>query len=96
MQSNQHIEKMALLWSNARMLNDRCSGLFFNDMGRAALLAVIFGVVVMLATGCSSTGTGFSTRLVSPVLATQGNSDPQDDGWYQPPRSPGFNDLTGS
>ena len=62
MQSNQHIE-MARPWSNAKMLNDRCSGFFFNDMGRAALLAVIFGVVVMLATGCSSTGTGFSTRL---------------------------------
>ena len=96
MQSNKHIEKMALPWSNARMLNDRCSGFFFNDMGRAALLAVIFGVVVMLATGCSSTGTRFSTRLVNPVVATQGNSDSQDDGWYQPPRSPGFNDLTGS
>jgi hypothetical protein len=96
MQSNQHIEKTALSWSNARTLNDRCSGFFFNDMGRAALLAVIFGVVVMLATGCSSTGTGVSTRLVSPVLATQDSSDSQDDGWYQPPRSPGFNELTGS
>ena len=48
MQSNQHIER-ALAWSNARMLNDRCSGFFFNDMGRAALRAVILGVVVMLA-----------------------------------------------
>jgi hypothetical protein len=96
MQSNQHIEKMALPWSNARALNDRCSGFFFNDMGRTALLAVIFGVVVMLATGCSSTGTGISARLVSPVLATQRNSDSHDDGWYQPPRSPGFHDDTGS
>jgi hypothetical protein len=78
------------------MLNDRCSGFFFNDMGRAALLAVIFGVVVMLATGCSSTDTGISARLVSPVLSTQGNSDWQDDGWYQPARSPGFHDETGS
>ncbi len=96
MQSNQHIERPALPWSNARTLNDRYFGFFFNDMGRAALLAVIFAVVVMLTTGCSSTGTGISTRLVSPVLATQGNSDSQDDGWYRPPRSPGFNDLTGS
>jgi hypothetical protein len=78
------------------MLSDRCSGFFFNDTGRAALLAVIFGIVVMLATGCSSTGTGISTKLVSPVLATQGISDPQDDGWYQPTRSPGFDDLTRS
>jgi hypothetical protein len=78
------------------MLNDRCSGFFFNDMGRAALLAVVLGVAVGLATGCSSTGAGFSARLVSPVLTTQQDSDPQDDGWYQPPRSPSFNDLTGS
>jgi hypothetical protein len=96
MQSNQYIEKTALPWSNAKTLNDHCSGFFLNDKGRAALLAVIFGVVVMLATGCSSTGTRLSARLVSPVLATQGNSDSQDDGWYQPPRSPGFNDETGS
>ena len=96
MQSNQYIEKTALPWSNAKTLNDHCSGFFFNDMGRAALLAVIFGVVIMLATGCASTGTGISARLVSPVLATQGNSDSQDDGWYQPPRSPGFHDETGS
>jgi hypothetical protein len=96
MQSNQHIEKMTLPCSNARMFGDRCSGLFFNDTGRTAFLVVIFGVAVMLATGCSSTGTGISTRLVSPVLATQGISDPQDDGWYQPPRSPGFDDLTRS
>ena len=38
MQSNQHRENMARPWSSAKMLNDRCSGFFFNDMGRAALL----------------------------------------------------------
>jgi hypothetical protein len=78
------------------MLSDRCSGLFFNDMGRTAFLTVILGVGVVLATGCSQTGMGFSTKLVSPVRTTQDDSDPQDDGWYQPPRSPGFDDLTRS
>jgi hypothetical protein len=80
MQSNQHIE-MALPWSNARMLNDRCSGFFFNDMGRAALLAVIFGVVVMLATGCSSTGGAVKARLMEP----QPNADivAANRDWYQ-------------
>jgi hypothetical protein len=42
MQLNQHIEKMARPWSSAKMLNDRCSGFFFNEIGRAALLAVVF------------------------------------------------------
>ena len=80
MQSNQHIE-MALPWSNARMLNDRCSGLFFNDMGRAALLAVIFGVVVMFATGCSATGGGVKAGLMEP----QPNADivAANRDWYQ-------------
>ena len=78
------------------MLSDRCSGLFYNDTGRTAFLVVIFGVAVMLATGCSTTGAGISTGLVSPVRTVQDNSDPQDDGWYQPPRSPGFDDLTRS
>ena len=83
-------------WSNAKMLNDRCSGFFINDIGRAALLAVVFVVAVLLATGCSSAGGGVKAGLITPTINSQQNSDPQDDGWYQPPRSPGFNDLTGS
>jgi hypothetical protein len=86
MESNQHIER-ALAWSNARMLNDRCSGLFFNDMGRAALLAVIFGVVVMLATGCSSTGGGVKAGLMEPQepQEPQPNADivAANRDWYQ-------------
>jgi len=85
MQSNQHIEKMALPWSNARMLNDRCSGFFFNDTGRAALLAVIFGVVVMLATGCSSTGGGVKAGLIQPQeLQPNANIVAANRDWYQP------------
>jgi hypothetical protein len=96
MQLNQHIERMARPWSGAKMLNDHCSGFFFNDMGRAALLAVVFGVVVLLATGCSSTGTGVKAGLIAPVTSASQDSVPEDDGFYHPPRSPGFNDLTGS
>ena len=58
--------------------------------------AVVLGVTIALTTGCSSTGTGTNARLVSPSLTTQQASDPQDGGWYQPPRSPGFDDLFGS
>jgi hypothetical protein len=96
MQLNQHIDKMARPWSNAKMLNDRCSGLFFDDIGRAALLAVIFGLALVLATGCSSTGGGVKAGLISPVTSAHQGSVREDDGFYQPPRSPGFNDLSGS
>jgi hypothetical protein len=96
MQLNQHIERMARPRSSAKMLNDYCSGFFFNDMGRAALLAVAFGVAVVLATGCSSTGGGVKAELIAPVTNAPQDSVPEDDGFYHPPRSPGFNDLTGS
>jgi hypothetical protein len=71
MQSHPHIEKMARPWSSAKLLNDRCSGFFINDMGRAALLAVLFGVAVVLATGCSSTGGGVKAGLITPVINSQ-------------------------
>jgi hypothetical protein len=71
MQLNQHIEKMARPWSSAKMLDDGCSGFFLNDIGRAALLAVVFGVTVVLATGCSSTGGGVKAGLITPVINSQ-------------------------
>jgi hypothetical protein len=79
MQFNQHIEKMARPWSSAKMFNDRCSGFFFNDMGRAALLAVVFGVAVVLATGCSSTGGGVKAGLITPVINSQQGTVPENN-----------------
>ena len=67
-----------------------------NNIGRATLLPAIFGLAVMLATGCASTSGGVKTALISPLKDTRGSSPPEDDGLYQPLRSPGFNDLTGS
>jgi hypothetical protein len=58
--------------------------------------AAALGVTIALATGCSSKGTGINARLVSPVLTTTQNSDPQGGSGYQPPRCPGFDDLFGS
>jgi hypothetical protein len=62
---------------------------------RDGLLAVALAALVVLATGRSSTGTGFSARLVSPVSAAQQGSDLEDEGRYKPPRSPSFSDLFG-
>jgi len=55
-----------------------------------------FGLAVLVATGCASTGGGFRTGLIAPVATTLQGSVQEDDGFYHPPRSPGFNDLTGS
>lgn len=56
----------------------------------------MFGGAVVLTTGCSSPGGGVKAGLIAPVINTQPGSVIENDGFYQPPRSPGFNDLTGS
>jgi hypothetical protein len=47
-----------------------CEGLW-DYIRRAALLAAAIGTTAVLATGCSSTGTGIQARLISPVPANQ-------------------------
>jgi hypothetical protein len=96
MQSNQEIHRISSSRNGGRLFNDRCSCLWFSNVGRAALLAIIFGGALALTTGCSSTGGGAKAGLIAPVINTQPGIVPEDDGVYQPPRSPGFNDLTGS
>jgi hypothetical protein len=58
-QLNPPINEMLRLCGNAKMLTHGCSGLFFKEIGRAALLGLIFGLAVVLATGCSSKATVF-------------------------------------
>jgi hypothetical protein len=74
----------------ASLSSDHYSGGFWDHIRRAALLAVALGTTVVLATGCSSTGTGFNARLISPVPTNPQPTHFDDDNWYQPSRSPGF------
>src|SRR5271166_109644 len=97
MKMNQHIVTRPCPSGNARWLRNHCSGAFWDRIRRAALPAVMFAVAVVLATGCSSTGTGFHPLLISsPLPAAQQSSDLEENGLNQPPRSPAFNDLFGS
>jgi hypothetical protein len=66
-------------------------------IGRATLLAVALGTTAVLATGCSSTGTGFHAGLISPVPTSQQAANFENENWYQPSQSPAFDpDLFGS
>jgi len=58
--------------------------------------AAFFGLAVLLAAGCASTDGGVKTGLIAPVTTAHQGSAQEGDGFYQPPRSPGYNDLTGS
>ena len=69
-----------------KVQKNRKSGL--TDIAHAAFVGLAF----LLAAGCASTGGGVRTGLIAPVTTAH----QEGDGFYQPPRSPGYNDLTGS
>ena len=97
MKINQSLVRTAGPSSRATLLPDHCAGVFAKQIERAALIAVALGATVVLATGCSSTGTGFDARLISPVASNQQAANSEDENWYQPSRSPEFDpDLFGS
>jgi hypothetical protein len=68
-----------------------------NNVRPMALLAVLFSVAMLAMTGCASTGGGLNAGLFSPVTGRQQDLFSNDaiDAIYQPPRSPGFNELAG-
>ena len=96
MRINQYLVKTAPPLSSDTLLPDHCFGVLGKRIEPAALLAVALGTTVVLATGCSSTGAGYNAGLISPVPNQQATNS-EDDNWYQPSRSPGFDpDLFGS
>ena len=93
---NKHIVKSICPSSSGSLLTDHCSGAFLNDITRAALLTVVLGITVVLATGCASMGHGVSARLISPVTNNHQPADAEENDTYQPARSPAFSDFFGS
>jgi hypothetical protein len=97
MKINKYLMKTADPSTSSTLLPEHCSWLLVNRVERAGLLAVTLAAIVVLATGCSSTGTGFSERLISPVQNNRQAIHFEDDSDYQPPRSPAFDpDFFGS
>ena len=64
---NQYLVKTACPSSSGTLRPEPCAGVSVKHIERAGLLAVALGATVVLATGCSSTGTGFGARLINPV-----------------------------
>ena len=93
---NLYIVKSAYRSSGGSLLTDHCSGAFLNEIKRCALLTVMLGIIVVLVTGCSSTGTGFNARLISPISINQQDANAEDDETQQPTGSPAFSDFLGS
>jgi hypothetical protein len=65
--------------SSGSLLTCRCSGAFVDEVKRSAFLIVILSVIVVLATGCSTTGTGSSGRLISLITASHQNANSGDN-----------------
>ena len=95
MKATQYIVNTAHRSSGGCLLTGRRSGAFVNEIKRSVFLIVILSLIVVLATGCSTTGTGSNTRLISPIPTNHPDANSEDDGVYQPVRSPAFNDLFG-
>lgn len=96
MKINQHIAKLVCHSSSGSLLTDHCSGAFSSEIRRSVLLTAMLGVIVVLATGCSSTGTDFKARLISPIPTNSQAANSEDEGSYQQAESPSFSDLFGS
>ena len=77
----QQVVKPVCLSSNNSLLTDHCTGAFWDEIMRAALLIVVLGVTAVLATGCSSTDNGFSARILSPIATNQQASGPEGIDW---------------
>jgi hypothetical protein len=95
MKLKQQPVKTARPLGPGRLVRHHCFGVLLNRIKHSPLIALLLAATVVLATGCSSTGTNFSARLISPSPINQQPSISEDNGSYQPPRSPGFNDLFG-
>ena len=94
MRMNKYIVNTPCFPDTARLISGHCSRAFRDHIRRAALPAVMLAVAVVLETGCSSTGAGFSPFLIRGTLpAAQQRSRLEENGWNQPPRRPAFNDL---
>jgi hypothetical protein len=96
MKAIQYIVKTPHRSSGGSLLTGPCSGAFVNEIKRSAFLVIILSVIVVLATGCSSTAMGSDVRLISLVPTKQRVTNFDDDRRYQPARSPAFSDLFGS
>ena len=81
MKINQSLVQKAGPSSRAALLPDHCAGVFVKQIERAPLLAAALGATVVLATGGSSTGTGFDARLISPARSNQQAANSEDDNW---------------
>ena len=94
MRMNKYIVDTPCSPDNARLISGHCSRAFWDHIRRAALPAVMLAVAVVLETGCSSTGAGFSPLLIrGPLPAAQQSSGLEQNGWNEPPQRPAFNDL---
>ena len=90
MKPNLFSSSVISLTCSDSILTHHCSGFYLPNIGRCALLAVALGLSAMLATGCSSTGERFQARLTGSTPTTPRVREPEDNGGYQPTRSPAF------
>ncbi len=72
MKLKQHIVKTAYPAGSGQLLRDYSSQCFLDHIRPERSLAMVLGITVVLASGCSSTGTAFNARVINPLQTTAG------------------------
>jgi len=96
MKPNKHLAQTFAFSGPGGLLTNHRSGFFSDEISRAAILTIVLGIIAVLATSCTSTAGGFSTRLITPVANDHSPADAVNNDSYQPARSPAFSDLLGN
>jgi hypothetical protein len=95
MEINQNVNKL-LNPSKGSLLTDHCSGVFLTEVTKVALLTVMLGISMVLATGCAATGKGVSANMITPVKRNPEVSYLGSTDFYAPTTSPAFSEFFGS
>ena len=95
MKANKWLSKIDYVRTGSGSLSCRCYGTFINEISRCALLAIVLGIAVVLATGCSSTSGAIGAGRITAIRVNKQATDANTNNIYEVARSPGFNELAG-
>ncbi|MBV8225518.1 MAG: hypothetical protein JO232_10055 [Verrucomicrobia bacterium] len=95
MRINNRISQRDYIQICGGSLSCSCYGRFTNEIRRCALLAIALGIAAVLTTGCASTGGAVDAIPITSFPANKQAADADVNNIYQPPRSPGFDELAG-
>jgi len=75
MKPTAHLAQIFCFSGSGGLLTNHRPGLFSNEIRRVAMLAIVLGMIAVLATGCQSTAGEFNTSLTSRITNDHSRAD---------------------